>query len=116
MNFEKTIDILSKGCQWIVGVCVFILVVANATKCNAQDSLNVYSISAEWCGNCPKADNVKTFMLSDKLQGQFLKDYGVRSIYDKIVTRDVLVCTGTDNQICISIEVWRGNNIIKVYR
>lgn len=116
MNFERLIDIASEVCQKTVVILIASLVVINIARCSPSDSLNTYGITTDWCGSCPVADNYRVFKLSENLQGQFLLDYGVRSIYDKIVTTDVLVCTGTDNQTCISIEVWEGDNIIKVYK
>ena len=116
MNFEKIIDIASEVCQKTVLLLIAMLVVINIARCSPSDTLNTYGITAGWCGSCPIADNYKTFKLSENLQGQFLLDYGVRSIYDKIVTTDVLVCTGTDNQVCIGIEVWRDGVIYKTYK
>ena len=116
MNFEKIIDIASELCMKTVVILITSLVVINIARCSPSDSLNTYQLTTDWCGSCPIADNYKTFKLSDTLQGQFLLDYGIRSIYDKIITTDVLVCTATDKQICTSIEVWRGEEIIKVYK
>ena len=71
--------------------------------------LNSYNFSAPWCGNCKKPDNISTFMLSENLQGEFVYDYAVRSVYETLHTYDVLVCTGTNNGVCTSIEVWAPN-------
>lgn len=114
MNFEKIIDIVSEVCQKTVLVLITSLVIINIARCS--DTLNTYQLTTEWCGSCPVTNNYTVFKLSDNLQGRFLKDYGVRSIYDKIVTTDELVCTGTDNQVCIAIEVWRNGSIIKTYK
>ena len=116
MNFEKIIDIASEVCQKTVLILITSLVVINIARCSPSDTLHTYQLTTDWCGSCPVADNYRTFKLSESLQGQFLLDYGVRSIYDKIITTDELVCIGTDNQVCIGIEVWRNGSIYKTYK
>lgn len=116
MNFEKIIDIASELCMKTVVILITSLVIINIARCSPSDSLNTYQLTTDWCGSCPVANNYTVFKLSDTLQGQFLKDYGVRSIYDKIVTTDELVCTATQDQVCIAIEVWRNGVIYKTYK
>ena len=109
------LDKISNVLRYICIGCIVILVIVNLTRCGVMQQ-NQYQFTQSWCANCPKADNYKVFMLHDTIVGEATSFFNVRSVYKPFKTQYTIVCTGTEDGKCISLELWFEGNIYKVIK